>query len=113
LHYGLNAGQISIEKLVELTSYNASKIFGMFPNKGTIQKGSDADLVIVDLDLVKKVDPNDLQSSSDYSIYEDYTLQGWPVITISRGEIIMENGVVYDNKLGHGKFIKRNKTIMQ
>jgi dihydropyrimidinase len=113
LHYGINAGQISIEKLVELTSYNASKIFGMFPNKGTIQKDSDADLVIVDLDLVKKVDPNDLQSSSDYSIYEDYTLQGWPVITISRGEIIMENGVVYDNKLGHGKFIKRNKTIMQ
>jgi dihydropyrimidinase len=112
LHYGVNAGQISIEKLVELTSYNASKIFGMFPNKGTIQKDSDADLVIVDLDLVKKVNPNYLQSSSDYSIYEDYTLQGWPVITISRGEIIMENGVVYDNKLGHGKFIKRNKTIM-
>jgi dihydropyrimidinase len=108
LHYGVNSGQISIEKMVELTSYNASKIFGMYPNKGTIQIDSDADLVIVDLDLIKKVDTNYLQSSSDYSIYDGYVLQGWPLITISRGEIIMENGVVYDNKLGHGKFIKRN-----
>jgi dihydropyrimidinase len=108
LHYGVNSGQISIEKMVELTSYNASKIFGMYPNKGTIQIDSDADLVIVDLDLIKKVDTNYLQSSSDYSIYDGYVLQGWPLITISRGEVIMENGVVYDNKLGHGKFIKRN-----
>lgn len=112
LHYGVNKGQISIERMVELTSYNTSKIFGMYPNKGTIQKGSDADLVIVDLDLTKKVNSIDLQSFSDYSIYEDYVLQGWPLITISRGEIIMENGIVNENKIGHGKFIKRNKSII-
>jgi dihydropyrimidinase len=109
LHYGVNSGQISIEKLVELTSYNASKIFGMYPKKGTIQKDSDADLVIIDLDLIKKVDSKELQSFSNYSIYDDYVLQGWPSITISRGEIIMEDGVVYNSKLGHGKFIKRNQ----
>jgi len=111
LHYGINAGQIPIEKLVELTSYNASRIFGMYPKKGTIQKDSDADLVIIDLDLIKKVNSKELQSFSDYSIYDDYVLQGWPSITISRGEVIMENGVVYDNKLGHGKFIKRNTKL--
>ncbi len=111
LHYGVNSGQISIEKIVELTSYNTSKIFGMYPQKGTIQKNSDADLVIIDLDLTKKVSPDILQSSSDYTIYDDQVLQGWPLITISRGEIIMENGVVYEDKVGHGKFIKRGITI--
>ncbi len=113
LHYGVNSGQISIEKMVELTSYNASKIFGMYPKKGVIQKDSDADLVIIDLDLIKKVNPDVLQSSSDYSIYDGYVLQGWPLLTISRGEVIMENGVVYEDKVGHGKFIKRNRPIMK
>ncbi len=108
LHYGVNSGQISIERLAEITSYNASKIFGMYPKKGIIQKGSDADLVVIDLDLTKKVNPDILQSSSDYSIYDDYILQGWPVITISRGEVIMENGVICENKIGHGEFIRRN-----
>jgi len=108
LHYGVNSGRISIESVAELASYNASKIFGMYPKKGTIQKNSDADLVVIDLDLARKVNPDVLQSSSDYSIYDDYTLQGWPVITISRGAIIMENGVVNEDKIGHGEFIKRN-----
>lgn len=113
LHYGVNSGKISIEKLVELTSYNASRIFGMYPKKGTIQKNSDADLVIIDLDLTKTVNPDVLQSSSDYSIYDDYVLQGWPLLTISRGEIIMENGIIHEDKLGHGKFIKRNISNME
>ena len=93
LHYGVNAGRISLEKLVELTSYNASRIFGMHPKKGTIQKDSDADLVIIRIpNLIKKVDSKELQSFSDYSIYDNYFLQGWPSITISRGEVIMEDG---------------------
>jgi dihydropyrimidinase len=107
LHYGVNSGKLSIEKLVELTSYNASKIFGMYPKKGTIQKNSDADLVVIDLELNKKVTPDILQSSSDYSIYDDFILQGWPILTMSRGEVIMENGIVYEDKVGHGEFIKR------
>ena len=113
LHYGINSGQLSIEKLVELTSYNTSRIFGMYPKKGTIQKDSDADLVMIDLDLAKRVTPDILQSSSDYSVYDDYVLQGWPLLTISRGEVIMENGAVDEDKVGHGKFIKRNVDYMK
>ena len=97
-----------LKDVAELTSYNTSKIFGMYPKKGTIQKNSDADLVVIDLDLARKVNSDVLQSSSDYSIYDNYILQGWPVITISRGAVIMENGVVCEDKIGHGKFIKRN-----
>ncbi len=107
LHHGVNMRDLPMTRLVELTSYNTSKIFGMYPQKGTIQIGSDADLVVVDLDLVQKVTPELLQSSSDYSIYDGCVLQGWPVYTISRGEVIMEKGVIDENKLGHGKFVKR------
>jgi dihydropyrimidinase len=108
LHYGVNIRQLPIQRIVELTSFNTSKIFGMFPKKGTIQKGSDADLVIIDLDLVQKVTPDLLQSSSDYTIYDGIKLQGWPIITMSRGKIIMENGTVFPENLGHGEFIGIN-----
>ena len=60
LHYGVNLRQLPMLRLVELTSYNTSKIFGMFPKKGTIQRGSDADLVIIDIDLVQKSNPRPL-----------------------------------------------------
>ena len=101
-------------RLVELTSYNTSKIFGMFPKKGTIQRGSDADLVIIDIDLVqKKVTPDLLQSSSDYTIYDGIKLQGWPITTISRGKIIMENGMVFPENLGHGEFIGSNNHVVK
>jgi dihydropyrimidinase len=112
LNFGVNSNRLSIEKVVDLTSYNASRIFGLYPIKGTIQKESDADLAIVDLDLVKKVTPEILQSSSDYTIYDGATLQGWPIMTICRGEVIMENGIVYEDKLGHGKFVKRIKSLI-
>jgi dihydropyrimidinase len=112
LHYGVNLRQLPIQRLVELTSYNASKIFGMFPKKGTIQKGSDADLVIIDVNLVQKVTPDLLQSSSDYTIYDGIKLQGWPITTISRGKIIMENGMVLPENLGHGEFIGSNNHVM-
>lgn len=107
LHYGFHSRQISLERIVELTSYNASRIFGLFPKKGIIEKGSDADLVIVDLNEIKTVTPDILQSSSDYTIYDGQKLQGWPIYTICRGEIVMENGVVDETKVGHGEFIKR------
>jgi dihydropyrimidinase len=106
LHYGVILRQLSLVRLAELTSYNTSKIFGLFPKKGTIQKGSDADLVVIDLDLKKKVTPEILQSSSDYTIYDGYELQGWPILTVSRGKIIMENGSVYPENKGHGKFVR-------
>lgn len=105
LHYGVNLRQISLLRISEITSYNTSKIFGMFPKKGTIQKGSDADLVIIDIDLIQKVTPELLQSSSDYTIYDGHKLQGWPICTISRGKIIMENGIIFPENLGHGKFV--------
>ena len=107
LHYGVIQRNLSLELIAELASFNTARIFGLYPRKGTIQKGSDADLVVIDLDLTKKVTPELLQSSSDYTIYDGMELQGWPIFTISRGRIIMENGAVFSQNKGHGMFISR------
>ncbi len=107
LDHGVNQDKISIERVAEVTSYNAARIFGMYPRKGTIQVGSDADLVIVDLDLQKTVTPELLQSYSDYTIYDGWKLKGWPVMTIVRGKVVMEDGHVDENMLGHGEFVPR------
>lgn len=104
---GVNKDRISIERIAELTSYNTARIFGMFPQKGTIQEGSDADLVIVDMDLEQKVTPELLQSHSDYTIYDGWKLKGWPVLTMVRGMVVMEGGQVAADALGHGRFVTR------
>lgn len=107
LDQGVSRGRISIERLAEVTSYNAARIFGMYPRKGTIQEGSDADLVVVDTELEQKVTPELLQSYSDYTIYDGWKLKGWPVATIVRGRVVMEGGQVAADALGHGQFIER------
>jgi dihydropyrimidinase len=107
LSKGVNEDRIGIERVAEVTSYNTSRIFGIYPKKGTIQPGSDADLTIVDLDLEKTVTPDLLQSYSDYTIYDGWKLRGWPIKTIVRGNIVMEDGQVANEALGHGEFIPR------
>lgn len=109
LSEGVNKGRINLQRVTEVTSYNTSRIFGLYPQKGSIQKGSDADLVIVDLDLKKRVTPELLQSYSDYTIYDGWELCGWPIATILRGKIVMENYIVDENSYGYGKFIQRFK----
>ncbi len=107
LSHGVNQKRISIERVAEITSYNTARIFGMYPKKGTIQPGSDADLTLIDLDLEKKVTPELLQSYSDYTIYDGHRLKGWPVMTLVRGRVVMEEGQIYKEALGHGEFVPR------
>ena len=107
LSEGVNKDRISLESLVEVTSYNAAKIFDMYPKKGTIMTGSDADLTIIDLERQKTVAPEMLSSCSDYTIYDGWKLTGWPVMTIVRGMIVVNNGMVDENALGYGKLIPR------
>src|ERR671913_2278054 len=109
LSEGVNKGRINLERVTEVTSYNTSRIFGLYPTKGTIQKESDADLVIVDLNLTKKVTPELLQSYSDYTIYDGWNLSGWPITTIVRGNVVMENFIVDETFYGYGKFLPKFK----
>ena len=105
LSEGVNKKRVSLEKVAEIMSYNPAKIFNLFPRKGTIQVGSDADFCIVDLSLSKKVRHQDLYSYSDFSLFEGRRLTGWPVMTVVRGEIVMKDGEIV-GKSGHGCFIE-------
>jgi len=90
LSEGVHKGRVSLERLVELCCENPARIFGLYPKKGTITVGSDADLVIVDLDRSMTVNADMIHSSAGWSIWEGKELKGWPVMTILRGEVIME-----------------------
>ena len=106
LSQGVNKDRISLEQFVKFTSLNASKIFGMYPQKGTLEKNSDADITMIDLKKEHKVSNELFGGFSDYIVYEGMKLKGWPVKTIVRGQIVAEDFEVV-GKLGHGKLVKR------
>ena len=108
LSEGVNKGKITIEDVSRISSFQPSKLFGLYPPKGAIEEGSDADLVIVDLEKKVKVTHSILQGISDYSPYEGCILKGWPVITIVRGRVVFRNGQLADIPR-NGKFLKRGR----
>ena len=106
LNDGINQNKISLEQLVRFTSQNAAQIFGMYPQKGTLEKHSDADITVIDLKKEKQVTSDLFGGFSDYIVYEGRILKGWPVKTIVRGEIVAEDFEVVGN-LGYGKLVER------
>lgn len=106
---GVDKGRISLNKFVEITSTNNAKIFGMYPKKGTIAIGSDADIVVLDPNKEVVVSGEILHENVDYTPFEGFKLKGYPVATFSRGELIAENGEYLGEK-GRGQFVKRGKT---
>lgn len=103
---GVKKGRISLNKFVEVCCTNPSKIFGLYPKKGTIQVGSDGDIVVIDPYKEVTLSNDDLHSNVDYSAYEGIKLKGYPILTISRGEIIVRDNKFIGTK-GRGNFIKR------
>jgi len=91
LSEGVNKGRISLARLQKVICENPARVFGLYPKKGTIQKGSDADLVIVDLKIRRKVRGSDLHYKVGWTPYEGWRLQGWPTMTMLRGSIIFED----------------------
>jgi len=81
----------SLERFVELTSAHAAKVFGLYPQKGALAVGSDADIAILDPSIRRKVRVEDLHET-DYSPWEGWEIAGWPVMTILRGKVVVENG---------------------
>ncbi|MFC7229782.1 amidohydrolase family protein [Salinirubellus salinus] len=106
LSEGVNEGRISLERAVAVTSTNTAKAWNLYPKKGTIRVGSDADLVVVDLDETKTVTPELLQGAADYSPYDGREVTGWPTHTIVRGRLAYAEGEVVGEK-GYGTHIDR------
>lgn len=105
---GVKKGKISLNKYVEVTSTNAAKIFGMYPRKGTIGIGSDADIVIFDPEEKHTLSVKNHHMNVDYSGYEGWEVTGKCKTVILRGKVAVDNGKLKIKK-GYGEFIKRNK----
>lgn len=107
---GVNQGRVTLEQVVAVTSRNPARTFGLYPRKGTIAVGSDADLVLVDLNLEKTVCAGEMHYISDFTPYEGKVYRGWPVMTILRGRIIARDNQILGEK-GFGEFIERNAEL--
>ena len=92
LSEGVNRGRISLERLVAVACENPAAALGVYPRKGVIAAGSDADLVVLDMEESRKVTNDKLHHFSDFSIYEGMELKGWPVLTMLRGRVIYREG---------------------
>jgi dihydropyrimidinase len=106
---GVGRGRIDIRQFVALSAANAARIYGLYPCKGTIAVGSDADLAVWDPALERTIRKEVLHDTMDYTPYEGMKVRGWPVATISRGEILWLNGEVI-GKAGRGRFLPRRRS---
>jgi dihydropyrimidinase len=105
---GVNKGKISLNKYVEVTSTNAAKIFGMFPKKGTIGVGADADIVIFSPNEKHTVSASSHHMNTDYSGYEGWELTGKVKTVLLRGKVVIDENKCLVEK-GYGQFVKRAK----
>jgi dihydropyrimidinase len=101
---GVKKGRISVNRFVDVSSTSVAKIFGLYPRKGAIAIGSDADIVLIDPNLKQKVSLADLHSNCDYSIWDGWEFEGVPVMTMLRGNILVEDGQ-WTGPSGIGQFI--------
>ncbi len=104
---GVVGGKITKERWVEITSTAPAKLFGMYPRKGAVTVGSDADLVIYDPNRKRMISAKTHHMDVDYSCYEGRTVQGASDIVMSRGSVVVRNGE-FTGRKGHGKFLKRS-----
>jgi len=105
---GVRKGRISIFDIVRVTSEGPARRFGLPPSKGSIAVGSDADFVVIDPNKRVRMTTDAMHSKIDYSIYDNVRTEGYPVLTVSRGEVVMENGE-FVGKKGRGRFIPRER----
>jgi len=108
LYGGVAAGHIGLNRFVELVATAPAKMFGLYPRKGTIAPGSDADLVVFDANANRVISAETHHMNVDYSCYEGRTVLGLPEIVLQRGEVLVENGE-FRGAPGRGRFLPRSR----
>ncbi len=104
----VNQNNISFERVIQLMSTNPAKIFGLYPNKGIIRVGSQADLCVIDLNKSATITIDELYTKGEFTLYEGFKVKGVPIMTLFKGEVMMENGFP-----GEIKIIKNKGEFLQ
>jgi dihydropyrimidinase len=107
--FGVRPGRLSLNRFVELTSTNVAKLFGLYPRKGTIAPGSDADIVVWDPDKKLTISAKTHHSNVDYNLFEGTDVTGAPAVVLVRGQVIVENDELVAQP-GAGRFVKRARS---
>lgn len=102
--HGVETGRLSVQQFVALTATNVAKMYGLYPQKGSIAIGADADLVIWETGLSRTIANANLHHAVDYTPYEGMPVSAWPGMTLSRGEVVWRNGT-YLGAPGRGRFL--------
>lgn len=102
LSEGVHRDRISLEQLVAVCCYNPARTFGLFPRKGAIRVGSDADLVMLDFDKTKTMTAEGMRSRQDFTLWEGWELTGWPAMTMLRGQVLYEDDEIVQEH-GYGR----------
>lgn len=105
---GVRKGRISLERMVAVTATNPAKLFGLYPRKGVIAVGADADVVLWDPELTRTIRDEDILSNGKFSIFSGWEVTGWPIVTIRRGEVVFENGRIVGSP-GSGRLAPRTR----
>ena len=108
LSEGVARKQLSLQQLARITSLNPAKAFGLYPRKGTLNPGSDADFVIIDQQQTHRITAKDLLTASDYNIYEGMEVTGGVQSVYVRGKKVFENGRIVGSQ-NHGKYLRRDR----
>ena len=103
---GVVKGRISLNRFVALASTNHAKMYGLYPRKGSITVGGDADIVLWDPDKDVTITQDLLHHGADYTPWEGFEVRGWPVATLVRGAVVADRGDIVGRK-GHGELLKR------
>jgi dihydropyrimidinase len=105
-HHGVNLGRLSLNRFVELVATTPAKLFGLYPRKGTLAPGSDADIVVWDPNANHTITAKTHHMRVDYSMFEGFTVKGNAKLVMSRGEVVVDDGS-YSGRPGRGQFLKR------
>jgi dihydropyrimidinase len=103
---GVRKGRLTLSRMVEVLATAPARIAGMYPRKGALGVGSDADIVVFDPEARRTIRAADMHSACDYDPYEGWEVTGWPEVVIARGEIAFERGVLRA-QTGRGKLVAR------
>jgi dihydropyrimidinase len=102
-------GKIGLNRFVQLVSTAPARMFGLYPRKGTIAPGSDADIVVFDPNHERTISAKTHHMNVDYSCFEGLSVKGLPEVVLQRGAVLVENGE-FHGKEGQGQFLKRSRT---